>query len=196
MEITLRKASALQSEAARLLTTSKYDIWTVHVKPINATNVEVYNEFVIEKRLAAEDIFKSRNALIDAIQEVRMKVSAANKNVGIDDLLAEMAAISAKLGELPSDSDPFMVKLDPTPYFNEVKNDLERAAKNVSGWPSTDTTDINLLDADLQAQMAEDYRKLTRRRQAIKDRLMELNASNTITLSRPAYSSFELATLI
>jgi hypothetical protein len=179
MEISLRKAAALQISIADALKALKLD---------PAVAVSIYEPDVQGKIEAASAAWKAafarRKALLDALYDIRKKVSEANQTAGVGDLLAHAARVEKDIQSL---SDLVAVNIRESSEVLSAR--IERLKTREDG-PQTrftgvtqDEIRVTLVDETEKASFESELRALKRTRQKLKDALLEANARAVIRLS-------------
>jgi hypothetical protein len=175
MNITLRKANALQAGLKEAL------------NQLPITTDVVINEFQDWKKevdRASQKLktgIAARHKLVNAMYEIRKKVSTANTKSGIDDLLADIAMLEnlIRFEESISRCD---IALDPAVIEGKLAK-IKNAADSDRNFYGNDEVSMSVLqDIDLQhfAKKVATYKK---DRASLKDKLLELNVGTKIELS-------------
>lgn len=174
MKITLRKANALQNTIQD------------HIKTIEVTTSFSLNEFqdpAKELACAREGIVANdtkRATLTKALYSIRAQVGRANVEAGVADLLTDAAYIDKRLGHLKVLTDSKVVEA------TEViagKLDKLRNTENKSRiYGYGDTVDTGVLTADQIEGYKAEMRDLKKQKQAINDKVLELNVRTEIEL--------------
>lgn len=176
MNITLRKANALQTAIQE------------HIKSIDIKTSVSMNEFQLpfdeishaRETLLAND--KRRADLTATLYVIRAQVGDANSASGVGAQLAQAAYIDKRVAQLKtlvdskaSDSlDVVVGKLD------KIRNDKGESRRSIY---AGDTVDTGVLDAAQIDQFKTDMQMLKKQKQAINDKVLELNIRTEITLS-------------
>ena len=194
MEISLRKAAALQlalSEALKQLRLG------------TALTLSIYEE-APETRIAAEAdawgaALTRREALLDAIYAIRTRIGAANQTAGVDDRLAELARLEkdAQLYTTLAQTEP-----REAPEILKARTDRLRTRETapvgrfgaVQEMP--ETVQVGLFGADRIEAFRSELRRITRRRQTLKDEPPELNAATRISLDPVTVATLKAEELI
>lgn len=178
MNITLRKANALQNSIQDAIKGIKVDL-----------NVEI-NEFQ-----NVEDVLTKANAtliendgrrqqLTMALYNIRALVGTANTASGINTMLAKAAFIDKRIGQLEelakateiTSLDVIKGKLD------KIKNDKgENSRRSLYGY--NDTVSTSVLSKDQIAQAKAEVLNLKKQKQKLNDEVLELNIKTEIPLS-------------
>lgn len=175
MKITLRKANALQNAIQD------------HVKTIDTKVSISLNEFqdpmhevsVARAELVAADL--RRGSLTRALYRIRSQVGRANTESGIGDLLADAAYIDKRINHLKglaeseaTDAETVLVgKLD------KIRND--KTERRIYGY--NDNVSTGVLNAEQIEGFKADIRELKKQKQALNDKILELNVRTEIELA-------------
>lgn len=178
MNITLRKANALQNSITEAIKNIKVDL-----------NVEI-NEFQ-----NVEDVLTKANAtliandgrrqqLTMAMYNIRALVGTANTASGINTMLAKAAFIDKRIGQLEE-----LAKATEITALDVIKGKLEKI-KNDKGENSrrsiygyNDTVNTSVLSAEQIAQAKAEILNLKKQKQKLNDEVLELNIKTEIPLS-------------
>lgn len=174
MKITLRKASALQNAVNETL------------KGLEVTTTVTVDEFqnaasVIEQQrtVSAQTVVR-KAALLDVLYAVRKSVAAANANAGISDLLADVALLEKRI-QLQSQLANASAQLEDAVLGGRLAR-LRESTGEARLYRSSNGVDTGVFDAETiqghKAQLAD----LKKSKQALQDRLLELNVQTTIEL--------------
>lgn len=194
MDISLRKAAALQLSITEALKRLRLD---------GSLTVSIYEADPEAKIAAARTEVTSamgrRAGLLDALYDLRVRVGEANAKAGVDRLLAELARIErdvqllSGLGQSPVRDAPEILSA----RISRLRT-REEAPVGRFGTPQAlpETIAMSVFDqADLDRFQSE-LRALTRRRQHVKDGLVELNARTTITPAAETVATLRAEELI
>lgn len=171
--MNLRKANAIQHAIKEELRSLKLGTRVV---------IDDYDQSPTETLTAANVTFannlKTREALTDVLYAIRKAVSNANTTAGINDLLADVARIDSDIkfyGNLASQD--AMTSADSI-KGQQARNQDSTGISRLSG---TITSSI-LVDAEIK-RFQDRVKKLKRDKQAVQDRLLDLNVKTEIELS-------------
>lgn len=180
MEISLRKAAALQLSITEALSTLRMDA---------TLTVSIYEE-APEERIRAQaqawsQALDRRTGLLDALYDIRTRLGEANQSFGVNRILAEHARIErdvqlyVKLSQLDPREAPEILKAR-----MERMRTREPAPTSRFGGAADpqETLQVGLFDHDEIEGFSSELRRLKRLRQKIKDELVELNAASRISL--------------
>ena len=175
MNITLRKASALQNAINETL------------KGLEVTTTATVDEFqdagavIAAKRDEVTKTVVRKSALLDVLYAVRKSVAASNAGAGITDLLAEVAQLEKRI-QLQNTLASASVQLEAAVLDGRLARLREqtgeaRLYRHTSGVETGVFTQAEVADA--KSELAE----LKKRKQALQDRLLELNVGTSVVLS-------------
>jgi hypothetical protein len=174
MKVTLRKANALQNSIQD------------HLKTIDTKVSISINEFqdptgevsVARGELVSADL--RRGSLTKALYRIRAQVGRANTESGIGDLLADAAYLDKRVGHLKAlaESEPTDAEIVLTGKLDKIRND--KTERRIYGY--NDTISTGVLNAQQIAGFKADIRELKKHKQAINDKMLELNVRTEIEL--------------
>ena len=180
MELTLRKASALQNsinDTVRSITLTQ----TIRINEFQEAEVEI-------SKAAQEfnsNVFR-RVALTDVLYEIRKLVSRANAQAGVNEKLADLAQLEKDIqffsGLTAHDVRESAQVIEGK--LNKIRNRKEESRASLYGRDDEVSTSVlTRKDVDLfRAKVAE----AKKAKQKLQDELLELNVRTTITLSGKA----------
>jgi hypothetical protein len=188
MKINLRKASVLQNNLNDFVKQS-----------LPKANVEINQFEDINLQLeTAETLFEGNMQkafkFTDILYDIRKKVSLANQNAGINDVLANIANLEKKINVL-----------------NQVIHSGERLSSEVlsgkiekiklkddssSYYHTGDEISTSIISKEKMVELKEELKSLKKQKQTFQDKLLELNVSSTIELSDDSISILEQESLI
>ena len=188
MKITLRKANALQNAIQD------------HIKTIEVKTSISLNEFQVptaELACAREGVVANdvkRAKLTKALYRIRASVGRANTESGVADLLAEAAYIDKRLGHLKGLTESKAVETD---VVLEGKLQKLREAESKSRiYGYGDTVDTGVLTAEQIDGYKADMRDLKKEKQAINDKVLELNVRTEIELDAETVALLQAEQLV
>ena len=180
MEITLRKASALQNSINDA-------VKSIELK--SSIRINEFQDAEAEVAKAAQEftanVFR-RVALTDVLYEIRKAVSRANAQANVNDKLAEVAQLEKDIqffsglagNDVREDAKVLEGKL------NKIRNRKEESRASLYGMGEEVATSVlERKDVDLFRAKAAEAKK---QKQKLQDELLELNVRTTITLSGKA----------
>jgi len=178
MNISLRKANTLQNSINDTVKGIDFET-TVKINEFQDAEQEI-------TRTAAT--FKTnltrRDALTDALYEIRKSVSGANAQVGIDNRLADVAHLEKQIlfynglasNKVREDEKVVAGRLD------KIKNDKgETSRRSIYGYSDTVDTTI-FTQADLK-EFRGVVNSAKKQKQKLQDEILELNVQTTIQLT-------------
>jgi len=177
MNISLRKANALQNSINET------------VKGIDFDAIVKINEFQdAEQEIAKQAAtFKTnltrRDALTEALYEIRKSVSGANTQVSIDNRLADVAHLEKQIqfynglaGNKVRESEKVVAgRLD------KIRNSKEESRRSIYGY--ADTVDTSVFTREDLDGFRRKVTTAKKQKQKLQDEILELNVQTTIQLS-------------
>ena len=191
MNITLRKANAVQHSITEAIKNIKIDL-TVEINEFQSV------EDVITKAnstLVEND--GRRQKLTMALYNIRALVGTANTASGIDTALAKAAFIDKRIGQLEELAkateitalDVIKGKLD------KIRNDKSESTRSrIYGYSDTVTTGV--LGLEQIAQAKAEVLSLKKQKQKINDEVIELNIKTEIPLTEDVVAVLQAEALI
>jgi len=194
MDISLRKAGALQLAINDALKQLKLGA---------SLTVSIFEE-APEDRVSAEAgawavTLDRRTALLDALYAIRTRVGAAKQTAGVDDRLTELARLEkdVQLYTLLAQTEP-----REAPEILKARTERLRTRESapvgrfggVQELP--ETVHVGLFGHDRIEGFRSELRRLSRRRQALKDELVELHAGTGFSLDAATVATLQAAELI
>ena len=187
MKLTLRKANALQAAINEM------------VKGLDLSTTVTLNEFeeVQDQIDAVRNRFFTHNAtrtkLVSALYEIRRKVAVANAEAGINDMLADVAALEKQIGynnQLASKGAQTAMRV----LNGQVKKNAE-AKDEGFGYSRRDVVTSIFTEEEV-----EDFRRSAanakREKQRLQDQLLELNVQTEIELDEETARFLEKADIL
>ena len=175
MNITLRKASALQNAINETL------------KGLEVTTTATVDEFldagavIAAKRDEVTQTVVRKAGLLDVLYAVRKSVAAANANAGITDLLADVAQLEKRI-QLQNALASASVQLEAAVLDGRLAR-LREQTGEARLYRSTNCVETGVFNKEEIASAKAELAELKKRKQALQDRLLELNVSTTVALS-------------
>ena len=175
MNITLRKASALQNAINETL------------KGLEVTTTVTVDEFqdagavIAAKRNEVSQTVVRKAGLLDVLYAVRKGVAAANATAGITDLLAEVAQLDKRI-QLQNALASASVQLEAAVLDGRL-NRLREQTGEARLYRHTSGVETGLFTQEEIAAAKAELADLKKRKQALQDRLLELNVGTTVALS-------------
>jgi hypothetical protein len=174
MNITLRKANTLQLSIKEAIAGFK-----INTKA-SLNEHEPWVEVLATKRNEVQVAVTAKSDLNTALYEIRKAVANANSISGINDFLAGLALLET---EISATNTLLAVGVrDSAAAIDGSLKDLvaEKASVNMYGSPSPVT--VSIFDKAANDSFAIKLKKLKRQKVTIKDALLGLNITTTITL--------------
>lgn len=190
MEITLRKASALQHAINDAIKSIKIN-FSLELNEFQtvATELQKAND-----TLMANDA--RRQKLLLALYNIRGLVGAANASSGIDLKLATAAFADKRIGQL----EEFARQEEMTDLavidgkLNKIRNSKETERSRIYGY--SDTVSTSVLSADQIKQAKAEVQNLKKQKQKLNDEILELNVQTKIPLSDDVVATLQSEGLI
>jgi hypothetical protein len=190
MNITLRKANAIQNSINDAVKNIKFD-----------TTVEL-NEFQdpgVELTKANEALFAAdarRQKLTMALYNIRALVGTANAASGIDTALAKAAFIDKRIGQLEqlSDLKPFTDLEVIKGKLEKIKSLKDEARSRIYGYG--DTVSTTVVSKEQIDQAKGEILSLKKSKQKINDEVLELNIKTEIPLADDTVATLQAEGLL
>lgn len=193
MEISLRKAAALQLAIGEALKELRLE---------TVLHLSIYDRDP-EGKLATEAAawraaMTLRTSLLDALYALRVKVGAANQASSVNDRLAELARLEkdlqvyTQLTRNPPRETPDILKA----RTERLRTREPAPAVRFGSSEPQEAIQVGLFSEGEIDGFKSELRRLTRRRQQIKDELLELNAATKITLDEQTVRTLQAEELI
>lgn len=180
MNITLRKANAIQISINDALKGISFET-QVKINEFQDAEAEI-------ARVASElkTNLTRRDALNEALYEIRKSVSGANTHSGIDTRLADVANLEKQIqfynglaGKTVRESEAVVAgRLD------KIRNDKSDNRRSIYGY--NDTVDTSVLTREDLEGFRRQVAKIKKSKQKVQDEILELNVQTTIELSTAA----------
>ena len=191
MNITLRKANAVQHSITEAIKNIKIDL-TVEINEFQTVEdvITKANSVLVEND-------GRRQKLTMALYNIRALVGTANTASGIDTALAKAAFIDKRIGQLEELAkateitalDVIKGKLD------KIRNDKSESTRSrIYGYSDTVTTGV--LGLEQIAQAKTEVLSLKKQKQKINDEVLELNIKTEIPLSEDVVAVLQAEALI
>lgn len=193
MEISLRKAAALQlaiNEAIKEL-------------PLDAAlTLSIYDQDpetrISTKAATWADAMARRAGLLDVLYDVRIRMGTANQSTGINDRLAELARLErdVQLYTQLSRNEPREAADILKARTDRLRSREPAPTSRFGGTELQETVQVGLFGQEEIDGFRSELRRLTRRRQQLKDELLELNATTRIGLDPEIVATLQKEELI
>lgn len=186
MQINLRKANAIQSEIKKALNAVRVET------SVTVTEFTDSVELTIDK--AATDLdaaLAQKRRLIGALFEIRTAVGRANAAAGIGDTLAAVEQIDQEMAVVSA-----ITTLKARTGLNEITARIEKAKANTSERMSLYGDRLSAVETTVVYQPIIDAAKaevkqMKRAKQALQDKLLQLNVNTLIELSATAEATLK-----
>ena len=177
MNITLRKANALQNSIKDAIRT---------IKIVHTVELNEFQDVEVALQKANTELFVNdsrRQKLLVALYTIRGAVGTANATSGINEHLAKAAFIDKRISQLEeissvtemTDVAVIVGKLD------KIKNDKgENSRRSLYGY--NDTVSTSVVTQEQIAQARAEIQTLRKQKQKINDSVLELNIRTEISL--------------
>ena len=191
MNITLRKANAVQHSITEAIKNIKIDL-TVEINEF-----QTVEDIITKANSVLVENDSRRQKLTMALYNIRALVGTANTASGIDTALAKAAFIDKRIGQLEelakateiTSLEVIKGKLD------KIKNDKgETSRRSIYGYNDTVTTGV--LGLEQIAQAKTEVLSLKKQKQKINDEVLELNIRTEIPLSEDVVAVLQAEALI
>jgi hypothetical protein len=175
MNITLRKASALQNAINETL------------KGLEVTVTATVDEFqdasavIAAKRDEVTKTVVRKTALLDVLYAVRKGVATANAGAGITELLADVAQLEKRI-QLQGQLAGATAQLEPAVLDGRLAR-LREGTSESRLYRSSNGVETGVFNEEEIAAAKTELADLKKRKQALQDRLLELNVGTAVILS-------------
>lgn len=175
MEITLRKANAIVLELNQIAQA---------ISPRADYELNIHDDDVTGQVNAALEKFTSelteKAAAVDVYYSIRQKIGTANATVGITDVVGKLAHVEASLRVFQHFANDTRRQKKTAVLLNEL---AAAKSKEVDQWGSRRTVGDTLLTDEIVENLKKQVNELSRTKRELKDKLLELNVENKISLS-------------
>lgn len=189
MKLTLRKANALQ--------TSIQD-YIKSVKVLSEISINEFQDAATEIAKARDEFYANYTSvqnLTKAMYDIRAKIGRANVESGVSDLLAQAAYVDKRLATLAG----FVAK-----DLTEAQTVIDGKVAKLKAQPSetaryyghNDKVEVSLINEDLMATMKAAQAALKKEKQAINDKVLELNIRTEIEIDSATVSLLQSVQLL
>ncbi len=189
MNITLRKANALQNSINDAVKTIKVDL-TVQINEFQ--NVE---DALAKANSTMVENDGRRQKLTMALYNIRALIGTANAASGISTSLAKAAFIDKRIGQLEE-----LAKAQEMTSLEVIKGKLEKIKngkderRSIYGYG--DTVDTSVLSKEQIAQAKAEVLNLKKQKQKLNDEILELNIKTEIPLSDDTVATLQAENLL
>lgn len=188
MKISLRAANALQLQITQIIN-----------KIVFGTNVDISEfespETVISQcRLELTEKLARRDSLVDALYDVRMKVSDANHDAGINNILAKIAQSDKKIQTLDLLAGQ-RAHIDMA-IINGKLDKIKNRAAGADQYGYSDTVNTSALSSEDLDLFKSTSATIKKQKQALQNQLLELNVRTEIELDAATVKILETEQLL
>jgi hypothetical protein len=191
MKITLRKAKAIQNSILEFGETLR------HSFTVELNDYQDVDALIARAQERAKHIDNRRNELATALYAIRDLVGTANASSGIDGLLTRLALIDRRIKHLTEmASAPEM--MDPETRQNRLKQ-LRGGRDDSSSFlirVERNSMSTGIFTAEQLAGFKSEIAELKRQRQGITDKVLHLNITTEITLSKKTVEVLKAADIL
>jgi hypothetical protein len=191
MNITLRKANALQNSIQEAIKGIKVDL------SVEINEFQSVEEVLTKANATLIENDGRRQQLTMALYNIRALVGTANTASGINTMLAKAAFIDKRIGQLEELSksseitslDVIKGKLD------KIKNDKgDNSRRSIYGY--SDTVSTSVLSKEQIAQAKAEVLNLKKQKQKLNDEILELNIKTEVPLSEDVVATLQAEKLV
>jgi uncharacterized protein YdcH (DUF465 family) len=190
MEITLRKANAIQHEIKDALRALQIPT------SVQISEFETGEDAIEKVKQKAIEARRTGDALTSTLYDIRRKVGAANTASGINEALADIAEIDDRVAVLRQLSSASAERLSPDILrgrLNKLKAQPQEAAR--FGYQE-DTVTSGIYTEEEIAAFQSEITRMRRQKRELQDNLLALNVQNSITLSEKSVDSLAKAGIV
>ena len=191
MNITLRKANALQNSIQEAIKGIKVDL------SVEINEFQSVEEVLTKANATLIENDGRRQQLTMALYNIRALVGTANTASGINTMLAKAAFIDKRVGQLEELSksseitslDVIKGKLD------KIRNDKgDNSRRSIYGY--SDTVSTSVLSKEQIAQAKAEVLNLKKQKQKLNDEILELNIKTEVPLSEDVVATLQAEKLV
>jgi hypothetical protein len=178
MQINLRKANAIQSEIRKAISSVKVEN-NITVSEFTSDVDAALSKGALEFNQAVE----RKEALNDALFQIRAAVGRANASAGVSDLLAEVENFDAKIN-----LKTVVATSTPRKEITEINARIVKAKSATGDRMSLYGDRLSNVETGVATEEAirvakEEVKRLKREKQALSDKLLQLNVNTLIELT-------------
>jgi hypothetical protein len=178
MQINLRKANAIQSEIRKAISSVKVES-NITVSEFTSDVDAALSKGALEFNQAVE----RKEALNDALFQIRAAVGRANASAGVSDLLAEVENFDAKIN-----LKTVVATSTPRKEITEINARIVKAKSATGDRLSLYGDRLSNVETGVATEEAiriakEEVKRLKREKQALSDKLLQLNVNTLIELT-------------
>ena len=178
MQITLRKANAVQSEIRKAIAAKNVS------DTVNITEFTKNVDGVLSKAMTDFTTDVTRKvALNTALFNIRKNVARVNASAGVSDILADIELIDANMAVYSAVSTKDVAKTltEITARIEKMKASTASATDRIYG-DRYNTVETTVVEQSVIDGSKEVVKKLKREKQALQDKLLTLNVNKTIDI--------------
>jgi uncharacterized protein YdcH (DUF465 family) len=192
MNITLRKANALQNSIQEAIKGIKVDL------SVEINEFQSVEEVLTKANATLIENDGRRQQLTMALYNIRALVGTANTASGINTMLAKAAFIDKRVGQLEELSksseitslDVIKGKLD------KIRNDKGDNSRRSSIYGYSDTVSTSVLSKEQISQAKAEVLNLKKQKQKLNDEILELNIKTEVPLSEDVVATLQAEKLV
>jgi uncharacterized protein YdcH (DUF465 family) len=192
MNITLRKANALQNSIQEAIKGIKVDL------SVEINEFQSVEEVLTKANATLIENDGRRQQLTMALYNIRALVGTANTASGINTMLAKAAFIDKRVGQLEELSksseitslDVIKGKLD------KIRNDKGDNSRRSSIYGYSDTVSTSVLSKEQIAQAKAEVLNLKKQKQKLNDEILELNIKTEVPMSEDVVATLQAEKLV
>jgi methionine synthase II (cobalamin-independent) len=178
MQINLRKANAIQAEIRKAITAVKVET-NITVSEFTSDVDAALSKGALEFNQAVE----RKEALNDALFQIRAAVGRANASAGISDILAEVENFDAKIN-----LKTVVATSTARKEITEINARIVKAKSSTGDRMSLYGDRLSNVETGVATEEAirvakEEVKRLKREKQALSDKLLQLNVNTLIELT-------------
>jgi uncharacterized protein YdcH (DUF465 family) len=191
MNITLRKANALQNSIQEAIKGIKVDL------SVEINEFQSVEEALTKANATLIENDGRRQQLTMALYNIRALVGTANTASGISTMLAKAAFVDKRVGQLEelakateiTSLEVIKGKLD------KIRNDKgENSRRSIYGY--SDTVSTSVLSKEQIAQAKAEVLNLKKQKQKLNDEILELNIKTEVPLSEETVATLQAEKLV
>jgi len=174
-KITLRKAAALQTEIQEAV--SQTYLTSIELSPFDENPVDAINTALV----TLKESLSKRDLLLTAQYALRKAIGQANHTSGIDDLLADGALLEKRI-QMFDNVAQSQVRIKDSIIVGKLAKLSTSSSDGIYRGYGNDTVTAPIITEGLQTEFKALVKSLKKDRQALKDKVLELNVSTLLEL--------------
>lgn len=188
MDITLRKANAVQNSIHEMIKGLSFDT------AVRINEFEDHHAQIDAVRTVFDTHCATRNRLVGALYEIRKAVAVANAEHGINDMLAEVAMLEKEIqfNNTFATQQPRLSNAVLAGKIEKIKNSSEESRL----YGRNDTVDTGIFEKSEIEDFKRTVADLKRQKQKLQDVLLEVNVQTEITLDDDTARFLESADIL